>query len=91
MKVSEALRVLVDPFSMESHEQNVFLDLLYSQGHIAALLGHLRERARVTLGGGQHDVAARETASCEGAPGEMIARMGPIVFQLECLLDLLAS
>ena len=103
IQASEAMRILIDPSSMEASEQNAFLDFLYGSGQMASILSMLRARAHETLLDGQtaHLPAVSTSSAPDAAhvkagesttPGaEGAGYAGPRVCRIEALLDVVWS
>ena len=104
VQASEAVRILMEPFSMEPSEQNAFLDFIYGTGQMSCLLASLRRRAAETLPSGApggaspaHDGLMRVYAEAagvtvSGSPGaEGAGFAGPRVSRIEAMLDVLGA
>ena len=103
-QVAEAVRIIIDPSSMEPEEHNAFLDFLYGSGQLASILRLLRARAREALAPGQQPSASAESDGGRPSPpdapdvgtGERMAAgsegagyAGPRVARIEALLEVI--
>ena len=77
-QASEALRILLDPGSMEPAEQNAFLDAAYERGHFDALLTALAATADGLRdagdGGGAASAAEEAAGGCSSAGARVCSR-----------------